>query len=545
MKQSRKSPGGANHAHKAYGDATPAQAPGKGSAVRRRYSNQGAVQAKRTSASKPSAAGPSSAYIQSGLDAMLGFFPDGQSVQDVAAHGVQGSGGPLPHLDTIQQSFGAHDVGGVQAHIGGEAAFASTAIGAEAYATGNHVAFAQAPDLHTAAHEAAHVVQQRGGVQLKGGVGQADDSYERHADRVADLVVQGESAEALLSQLAPPSAGSAPSSGSVQRSSRMVEATFVGKENRRAMTELAEKQGIDRPKLGPGIVRLIDSTTKDCRDVPRAQIIESPSYVDSGLVSVDPQGDPWTLVVDKLVFKTGRGTFSVPWKNVRFWNEPKSDNYEKVGGTVYPLDERGRRTFDRTNTPKVLQAAILVHEVIWQLKAQRVEYAELTMIFQGALASLGGAHAMVRGWIGSPRFQTAKETLSRRGNPKPLAGSKTLKESDVHVKRGSAPKIKPGANRDMLGQAIRHVKNHSGSPAEKARMFENLAGQITKHTKGDWTAPRLPSADGSHIFAGEYGHAVVISRTGKIYRGNVVNKTQFSFGKGGALVPNYKALKGL
>mgnify|MGYP002064701929 CR=1 FL=1 len=32
-------------------------------------------------------------------------------------------------------------------------------MGAKAYATGNHVAFQQQPDLHTAAHEAAHVVQ--------------------------------------------------------------------------------------------------------------------------------------------------------------------------------------------------------------------------------------------------------------------------------------------------------------------------------------------------------------------------------------------------
>lgn len=35
------------------------------------------------------------------------------------------------------------------------------ATGAEAFATGNHVAFASSPSLHTAAHEAAHVVQQR------------------------------------------------------------------------------------------------------------------------------------------------------------------------------------------------------------------------------------------------------------------------------------------------------------------------------------------------------------------------------------------------
>lgn len=85
--------------------------------------------------------------------------------------------------------------------MGGAAATASRAIGAIAYATGNHVAFAGAPDLHTAAHEAAHVVQQRGGVQLKGGVGEPGDAYEQHVDAVADEVVAGRSAENLLDRL--------------------------------------------------------------------------------------------------------------------------------------------------------------------------------------------------------------------------------------------------------------------------------------------------------------------------------------------------------
>jgi hypothetical protein len=44
------------------------------------------------------------------------------------------------------------------------------------------------------------VVQQRHGVQLAGGVGASGDVYERHADAVADVVVRGESAEALLDQ---------------------------------------------------------------------------------------------------------------------------------------------------------------------------------------------------------------------------------------------------------------------------------------------------------------------------------------------------------
>src|SRR5690606_28593576 len=76
------------------------------------------------------------------------------------------------------------------------------AMGAEAYATGEDIAFRSKPDLHTAAHEAAHVVQQRAGVQLSGGVGQPGDPYEQQADQVADLVVQRRSATPLLDALA-------------------------------------------------------------------------------------------------------------------------------------------------------------------------------------------------------------------------------------------------------------------------------------------------------------------------------------------------------
>ncbi|MEZ4437389.1 MAG: DUF4157 domain-containing protein [bacterium] len=108
----------------------------------------------------------------------------------------------LPHRDAIQTAFGRHDVGGIRAHVGGAATEAADTLGAEAYATGDAVAFAHAPDLHTAAHEAAHVVQQRGGVQLRGGIGQPGDPYERHADAVADRVVSGESAEGLLDEMA-------------------------------------------------------------------------------------------------------------------------------------------------------------------------------------------------------------------------------------------------------------------------------------------------------------------------------------------------------
>jgi len=132
---------------------------------------------------------------------------------DIAAQGTAGAGQQLPHLDTIQRAFGPeHDLSGVSAHVGGDAAEAADALGAEAYASEGKVAFREAPDLHTAAHEAAHVVQQAGGVQLKGGMGEPGDAHEKQADAVADAVVAGQSAAPLLG----PASGGASGGGAVQ-----------------------------------------------------------------------------------------------------------------------------------------------------------------------------------------------------------------------------------------------------------------------------------------------------------------------------------------
>ena len=137
-------------------------------------------------------------------------------VHRAAEAGVSSGGGSLPYLSQIQASFGHHDVTGVQSHQGGAADRANSAIGSEAYATGNHVAFKGTPSLHTAAHEAAHVVQQRGGVSLKGGIGQVGDAYEQHADAVADRVVQGKGAGDLLDTMAPSGARASGGGGGVQ-----------------------------------------------------------------------------------------------------------------------------------------------------------------------------------------------------------------------------------------------------------------------------------------------------------------------------------------
>lgn len=126
-----------------------------------------------------------------------------RSPLEIARDGVLGPGSSLPYRELVQKSFGRHDISSIQAHGDSHANAASRALRASAFTLGNHVGFAGSPSLHTAAHEAAHVIQQNLGLSLAGGVGGVRDEHERHADAVADRVVRGQSSEALLDAYAP------------------------------------------------------------------------------------------------------------------------------------------------------------------------------------------------------------------------------------------------------------------------------------------------------------------------------------------------------
>ena len=218
------------------------------------------------------AAGPSPGKLTQ-VQLRGGALGQAADIQSVASAGVAGSGGGLPHLAAIQRSFGdQHDVSGIRAHVGGDAAASCDAIGASAYATGSNVAFQSSPDLHTAAHEAAHVIQQRHGVQLKGGVGEQGDVYEQHADAVADLVVQGKSASGLLDTMA---GGHGASGAAVQRAAKQSHyGTFTD-----------EKYAIDGAKLH----MTLKFTPNDQVDATKIGMTQSIRAVVAGnTVAVDP-----------------------------------------------------------------------------------------------------------------------------------------------------------------------------------------------------------------------------------------------------------------
>jgi hypothetical protein len=73
----------------------------------------------------------------------------------------------------------------------------------------------------------------------------------------------------------------------------------------------------------------------------------------------------------------------------------------------------------------------------------------------------------------------------------------------------------------MLGEAIRHLKSLPLDADQRADAFEALATQIEAHSGGTWKAARGKGSDGSHIFLGRQGDALVVAPDGRIYRGAI------------------------
>jgi len=119
---------------------------------------------------------------------------------------LSGTGKPLPESERFffEQRFG-YDFSKIRVHTDTKATDSARAMNAKAYTAGQHLVFQAreyVPETVSGkkliAHELAHVIQQRCGVKRNGSVDTAGDSYEEHADVVADLVVQRRPAKAHL-----------------------------------------------------------------------------------------------------------------------------------------------------------------------------------------------------------------------------------------------------------------------------------------------------------------------------------------------------------
>jgi hypothetical protein len=96
--------------------------------------------------------------------------------------------------DAIENSFSI-DMDGVEVHADDSAQSAAGALSARAFAYGNHIFLGKnekLTDIRLIAHEAAHVVQQKGVPTVMRSAPGQSDVYESEADRAASAVERGE-----------------------------------------------------------------------------------------------------------------------------------------------------------------------------------------------------------------------------------------------------------------------------------------------------------------------------------------------------------------
>jgi hypothetical protein len=136
-----------------------------------------------------------------------------QLAATVPSVSVSATGRPLDAETrrALEPRFG-FDFSKIRTHTDGAARRSAAALQARAFTTGNDIVFAAAqPSPWLLAHELAHVSQQRGTL-TRSVAGMAGDAHERHADAVADTIMRGGSATALLRQApsSPPALQRAP-----------------------------------------------------------------------------------------------------------------------------------------------------------------------------------------------------------------------------------------------------------------------------------------------------------------------------------------------
>lgn len=183
-----------------------------------------------------------------------------EAIHEAAGRGLLTPATRIPYADRIQRAFGRHAIIDAPAHVGDAATASATAMNAAAYTSRGHVVFAGTPDLRTAAHEAAHIVQQAAGVHVPWGVGRAGDSYEAHADAVAERVVAGQSAEAMLDHVAPRATSSGRASVAEGAVQRKILRSVLSHTTRR-------KESIDPSELDAVVERVFQLNTRGARAI--------------------------------------------------------------------------------------------------------------------------------------------------------------------------------------------------------------------------------------------------------------------------------------
>ena len=78
-----------------------------------------------------------------------------------------------------------------------------------------------------------------------------------------------------------------------------------------------------------------------------------------------------------------------------------------------------------------------------------------------------------------------------------------------------------GSTREMATQAFKMVATLPGTAAQKVQYFQSLAAQITRASSGAWNAVQQAGPNGSTVFYGKAGEALIVDAKGGVWRGQL------------------------
>ncbi|HEX5661413.1 MAG TPA: hypothetical protein VFX59_29690 [Polyangiales bacterium] len=203
--------------------------------------------------------------------------------------------------------------------------------------------------------------------------------------------------------------------------------------------------------------------------------------------------------------------------------ENPAEFFEGLPGKVQQAYQAKWRGFTQRHQKEDLRSQFEAGKIFGELLMEALVTIASLVAMAGALVKLGAKAPQLVGW--ARRMRAGGRAAAGEG-----AGSTSAAASEAAAppKKSAPPPPEP----PQL------------PPEQREAEFRNLAKDITRETRGQWTAKPVPLLKNGSAYAGEGGEALVFDSEGNMFRGNLDNREQFPITREG-IVLDYSKLKPL